>query len=363
MAKLTLEKISVANYEQKVAASTIDSQTIYWLDNGTIYVGNKLYGGKVSLITDDPTYPEQNVLYINTSTFAGKTWNGVSYDTVFKGYTTSVLDTSTDDLMPTAKAVATYVQNKIADVTASGAGVTALSYVSNGQLSMTKDGTNSTIDLTGMTYSPTYDSSTKKLTIPVVGGSALEVSLAQDTVVKAGRYNEATDELWLTIAEDGTYDDETKVIKIPVSGLIDVYTGKATNTATTTVSATNEISVDVKISAESGNSLTAKDDGLYVSVPSDATKIDKVEAGHVDEIITADADGDIKLSGVKVGGATLAATPNAVTVPTEVAVKSYADSVAQNALSNANTYTDSVATSTLTSAKEYADGLITWTNW
>lgn len=363
MAKLTLEKISAIAYTEKVNTSTIDTQTIYWLDNGTIYVGNSLYGGKISLITEDPQYPEQNTLYVNSTDFSAKVWNGVSWDTVAKGYTVNITDSSTDELMPTAKAVATYVQNKIADVAASGTGVTSLSYASNGQLAMTKDGTNSTIDLTGMTYSPTYDSATKKLTIPVVGSSALEVSLAQDTVVKAGKYNEDTDEIWLTIADDGSYDDETKLIKIPVSGLIDVYTGKATNTATTTVSATNEISVDVKISAESGNSLTAKDDGLYVSVPSDTTKVNKVEAGHVDEIITATAEGDIKLSGTKVGGSTLASTPDATTVASEIAVKTYADAVAQNALSNAKTYTDSVGGTTLQSAKDYADGLITWVNF
>ena len=363
MAKLILEKITVADYVTKVTKSTVDGQTIYWLDDGTIYVGNKLYGGKISLITEDPQYPEQNTLYFNSTDLSGKVWNGVSWNSVIKGYTTSLTDDSTDELMPTGKAVITYVQNKIADVAASGTGVTSLSYVSNGQLAMTKDGTNSTIDLTGMTYSPTYDSITKKLTIPVVGSSALEVSLAQDTVVKAGKYNQDSNEIWLTIAEDGTYDDETKLIKIPVTGLIDIYIGKATNTATATVSETNEISVDVKISAESGNSLVAKDDGLYVSVPADTSKIDKVEAGHVDEIITATADGGIKLSGTKVGGSTLSSTPDATTVATEVGVKTYADSVAQSALSSAKTYADSVGTTTLTSAKTYADGLITWVNW
>jgi hypothetical protein len=363
MAKLTLEKISVAAYNDKVTASTIDSKTIYWREDGTIYVGGSLYGGKFSFISTEPAYPEQNTLYINTTTLTGKVWNGVSWDTVTKGYTTNIADDSTDELMPTAKAVATYVQNKIADVAASGTGVTSLSYISNGQLAMTKDGTNSTIDLTGMTYSPTYDSVTKKLTIPVVGSSALEVSLAQDTVVKNGKYNEATNEIWLTIADDGSYDDDTKLIKIPVSGLIDVYTGKATNTATTTVSATNEISVDVKISAESGNSLITKDDGLYVSVPSDTTKVNKVDVGHVDEIITATADGYIKLSGTKVGGSTLSSTPDVNTVATEAAVKTYADAVATNALNNAKAYTDSIATTTLQSAKDYADGLIEWKNF
>lgn len=363
MGKLTLEKISVANYESKVAASEIDASTIYWLEDGTIYINNKLYGGKVKIIEADPTYPEMNTLYVDKNTLSIKIYNGVSFDTISKGYTITIADTATDELVPTAKAVAAYVQNKISDVAASGAGVTALSYVSNGQLAMTKDGTDSTIDLTGMTYSPTYDSSTKKLTIPIVGSSALEVNLEKDTVVTAGKYNQDTDEIWLTIAEDGSYDNEDLVIKIPVAGLVDVYTGKTTSTTSTTVSAANEISVDVKISAESGNSLVAKTDGLYVSVPSDANKLDKVDTGHVNEIISANADGTIKVSGKSIGGATLVPTPNENTVATEAAVKAYADTVASSALANAKTYSDSGDTSTLNAAKAYADELITWTNW
>ena len=214
-----------------------------------------------------------------------------------------------------------------------------------------------------MTYAPTYDETTRKLTIPIVGSSALEINFAKDTAVTAGKYNEDTNEIWLTLAEDRSYTDESKLIKIPAQGLIDIYTGKETTTTTTAVSETNEISVDVKISAEAGNSLSVKDDGLYVNVPSDTNKLDKVTTGHVDEIITANADGTIKTSGKSIGGDTLVPTPDANTIATEAAVKSYADTVSATALSNAKTYADNGDTSTLGSAKEYADGLITWINW
>lgn len=363
MGKLNLEKISVSDYKQKVSASEIDLRTIYWLDNGTIYVGNNLYGGKVEIIETDPDYPEMNTIYVDKNTLSMKIYNGVAFDTISKGYTISVTDTSTDELVPTAKAVASYVKNKIQEIAESGHGVTSISYVENGELSITKDGEESTIPLNGMTYSPTYDETTRKLTIPIVGSSALEINFAKDTAVTAGKYNEDTNEIWLTLAEDKTYTDESKLIKIPAQGLIDVYTGKETNTTTTTVSETNEISVNVKVSAESGNSLSVKDDGLYVNVPSDANKLDKVATGHVDEIITANADGTIKVSGKSVGGAILVPTPDSNTLATEAAVKSYADTVANEALNNAKTYTDNGDTSTLSSAKEYADGLITWINW
>lgn len=363
MAKLNLEKISVAAYKEKVSSSTVDSRTIYWLDNGTIYVGNTLYGGKVEIIESDPTYPEMNTIYVDKNTLQMKTYNGVSFDTISKGFTISITDSSTDELVPTAKAVASYVQNKVQEISESGLGITSISYVGDGELSVTKDGVDSTIPLNGMVYTPSYDETARKLTIPIVGSSALEINFAKDTAVTAGKYNEDTNEIWLTLAEDKTYTDESKLIKIPAQGLIDIYTGNETSTAITTVSDTNEISVNVKVSAESGNSLSVKSDGLYVNVPSDANKLDKVATGHVDEIITANADGTIKASGKSIGGSTLIPTPNSNTIATEVAVKSYADSVGNTALSNAKTYADSGDITTLNGAKEYADGLITWVNW
>ena len=363
MGKLSLEKISVSEYKKKVSASEIDLRTIYWLDDGTIYTGNNLYGGKIQIIESDPTFPEMNTIYVDKNTLQLKTFNGVSYDVISKGYTISLENTSSDDLVPTAKAVASYVQNKIQEVIESDSGITSISYLENGELSVTKDGETSTIPLNGMTYSPTYDEITRKLTIPIVGSSALEINFAKDTAVTAGKYNEDTNEIWLTLAEDKSYTDESKLIKIPAQGLIDIYTGKETTTTTTAVSETNEISVDVKISAEAGNSLSVKSDGLYVNVPSDANKLDKVATGHVDEIITANADGTIKTSGKSIGGDTLVPTPDANTIATEAAVKSYADTVSATALSNAKTYADNGDTSTLDSAKEYADGLITWVNW
>lgn len=363
MGKLSLEKISVSEYKKKVSASEIDLRTIYWLDDGTIYTGNNLYGGKIQIIESDPDYPEMNTIYVDKNTLSMKIYNGVAFDTITKGYTISITDASTDELVPTAKAVASYIQNKIQEISESDSGITSISYVGNGELSVTKDGAVSNIPLNGMTYAPSYDEVTRKLTIPIVGDSALEINFAKDTAVTAGKYNEDTNEIWLTLAEDKTFTDESKLIKIPAQGLIDIYTGKETSTTTTTVSDTNEISVDVKVSAENGNSLSIKEDGLYVNVPSDANKLDKVATGHVDEIITANADGTIKTSGKSIGGDTLVPTPDSNTLATEAAVKSYADTVSATALSNAKIYADNGDASTLDSAKEYADGLITWINW
>ena len=65
------------------------------------------------------------------------------------------------------------------------------------------------------------------------------------------------------------------------------------------------------------NDLNASITKLEEDVPK---KLDKVTVNKTDELITAQADGSVTASGKKIGGATLASTPNQNTVATEQAV-------------------------------------------
>lgn len=56
-------------------------------------------------------------------------------------------------------------------------------------------------------------------------------------------------------------------------------------------------------------------------------KLDKVTSNKTDEIITANTDGTIKASGKKIGGGSLAASPNANTLATEAAVREACNNV------------------------------------
>lgn len=60
--------------------------------------------------------------------------------------------------------------------------------------------------------------------------------------------------------------DETIYSFASLAALIDVYEGVDGTTANVTVSATNKITVDVKVSAEADNVIETKADGLYVNV-------------------------------------------------------------------------------------------------
>ena len=51
---------------------------------------------------------------------------------------------------------------------------------------------------------------------------------------------------------------------VSLESLIDIVTGEVTATTTTTVSDDNKISVAVNISAEEGNAVVSKTDGIYV---------------------------------------------------------------------------------------------------
>lgn len=355
------------NSEAYAALSEYDPKTLYFIsDKNCIYVRGKLYGGRFDLVTSFPADPETGVLYINKTSTEAKIWNGANWDVVAKGFTVAMSDSSDDSLLPTAKAVATYVSNKIADVTGgSGVFVTDISASGNGTITINKGENLNNVTLTNMVYSPTWDNSTRTLTLPIAGGTTLSVALGRDLVVKAGKYNSGTKEIWLSIAADGSYTNTEEVIKIPVSSLIDIYTGKNTSTATTTVSATNEISVDIKLSTKEGNALSidSLNDGLYVSVPDDTTKIDKVTTGHANEILIANADGGATLSDKTIGSAALSSTPNSNTDATEAAVKTYADTVGANAISTAASDATAKSNTAEQNAKAYADEIVKWTNW
>ena len=102
-------------------------------------------------------------------------------------------------------------------------------------------------------------------------------------------------------------EDEVTYSFVNLETLVDIYEGGETETATVTVDAdTNEITVEVKVSAEEGNILEVKDDGLYASVTTvdisgKADKLVDPESGDAvikaDQILVDDGAGNLKASG------------------------------------------------------------------
>jgi len=112
--------------------------------------------------------------------------------------------------------------------------------------------------------------------------------------------------------------------------LMNVYTAKVEGKdASTTVTIDGyTLDVNVNISKAEGNQLQLKDDGLYVPPSTEvdiSSKADKVTGAAAGDLAGLDANGNMTDSGKKVGGATMAGTPNADTLATEAAVKAFVE--------------------------------------
>ena len=93
---------------------------------------------------------------------------------------------------------------------------------------------------------------------------------------------------------------------VNLEALVDIYTGENTKSITLVVSEDNKISANVNVSAEEGNIISVKDDGIYASVTEvdisgKADKlVDPAEGAAVikaDQILVDDGTGNIAASG------------------------------------------------------------------
>ena len=105
-------------------------------------------------------------------------------------------------------------------------------------------------------------------------------------------------------------DNETVTYSfVNLEALVDVYTAKETNSITVTVSDTNEISADVKISTEEGNIISVKEDGLFAfvedtDISGKADKLVNPEEGEAiikaGQIFVDDGNGNLSASGITI---------------------------------------------------------------
>lgn len=194
--------------------------------------------------------------------------------------------------------------------------------VANSTAASTKD-----VTLTGVALGPTWVAATRTLTIPVAGGSDVVVDIGKDIFVDPAapsRYDETTDQIiiYLNDGDPGylpeydataTYsegdqihreDDDTEYvytanqdidtpeewtaahwtkggeyvapteIDVPIQGMIPVYTGGSTSTATVTVSGTT-ITSAVKLDQHSNNAITiAPDTGEGAELVTGGLRVD-----------------------------------------------------------------------------------------
>lgn len=348
-----------ANYDK---LTTKDANTLYFItDTRQIFKGTDEYTKSCKLVSALPASGQiQGLLYIRMTDYTFHIWNGTEFVQLNRPIVTEIPNAdASDDNLPTTKAVADYVNAKIAATEGKeGLFVTDVTYSpATGTLSVAKNGAPVPTVMSGLTHDPTYDAETRTIKLPVFGGDELVINLGKDLVVKTGTYNTNTNEIELTITTG-------EVVKIPVGALIDIYVGVVTPTAEVTVSDDNKISVNVRVSTKGNNSITVEEDGLYVAVPDAYTKAEadakvKVVNDKLDEHIK-DAVKHITADERKAWNAKptqdelAAAKDEAVSTAAADATKK-----ADNALASAKTYADGLNT-TMDGRVQVLEGAITW---
>ena len=310
---------------QYKAATTHSADNLYFLsDTKEIYRGDDLFTQSVIMYTGDlPTTPAVGQLYINETTLEGKTYTGTAWKTVIKAVSDTVTADGTNPV--SGKAVAAYVTDALKTAAAEAqAAFKEVSYskTTNKLTFTSNDGNTHEVEIDNLPVDLAFDKSgtegTGKLQLKDKAGNVIGtgVDLDLERFVKSGEYDADTKKITLYFD-----DKKTDKVEIDATALVDIYTGKATTTSTTTVSAGNEISVDVKISDKTGNILKSDANGLYVDAVDQSAKMDKDADAVAGNLAKFDADGNAVDAGLKAGGAALAETTDATTLATEKAVE------------------------------------------
>lgn len=378
---ITWHYITSTEYLAASDAVKTNDKLFFLSDTGEIYRGKQSFTESV-ILHSATEVPGKAVgkLYINSATLEGKIWNGSTWTTVIKPVA-ALINADDNATAVSGKAVATYVSERISEVTGSNGLVANVTYTadSNSLNVSMADGSTETVPMSNVAADLVYDSATGKLQVKNAQGTTIGtgINLDLERFVSAASYDHETRTITLSF-------NSGDPLTIDVGDLVDTYTGLSTSTISMAISG-NRVSAAVILSKESDNQLVELSDGLYVAPtdlsgkmdlvnsanphsvaifnaagqvtdvglaygaatikasPNDKTlateaavaairtalqtsidgKIAKVDTGKENEIILATADGQAKTSGVKIGGETLAATPDAATIATEKAVQTY----------------------------------------
>jgi hypothetical protein len=274
------------------ALESYDSSTLYFTsDTKKIFKGSEDYTESVVIVKERPATPAVGKVYFidpnfgetvdgtktsaaSLETYINGKWVVLNYEVV--GSISSIDESIVDKVVPSVKAVKEYVDNSAVGI-AQGTEAGTLDYT-------TASGTTPVV-VPGVALKPIYDSSLRKITIPVTAtaeeeATNVEINLGKDIYIDPtaeNGYNASTKTIDLYL-NDGTEGKEATKISIPAASLIDVYTGETTSSAKVEVSDDNKISVNIVLASDGGLKI-ATDGGVAVDFDVVASK------AYVEEVI------------------------------------------------------------------------------
>ena len=332
-----------------------DVNTLYFLtDTGRIYKGDIDLTNSIVPVASTPEASAAiaNKLYINTTDLSLQvTTDNAAWIKLSPGFLTDGANWAEAD--GNKLATIGLIKEGIAEAITEAA-VTVDFAKATGTVTV---GDSSTV-LTGVAHDVTYDSSQMVLTIPVYGGDNVVVNIPKDKFVTAGKFyedypaeGEPTHHNVIVL----TIDNQVEPVIIPAESLVNVYTAdNEGKDIQITVTEDNKISAAIKLQGATGGKIavtaadgsidestfTIQNSGNVASMTATdipvatlimaainaavANKMDKI-SGIQNNLLIFGADNTIVDSGKKIGGATLAGTPDENTLATEAAVKAAID--------------------------------------
>ena len=264
---------------------TKDASTLYFCtDTGKMYKGDVDFTESVKVVATKPTTPVVGKVYILQDTNTVESYDGSAWHTITPAVSAQVGLSSTDDTVPTSKAVYDFVTKIAETITGSDKVVVSMESTTPGKVTYkTADEKPHEFDLTGVNTGVQYDATTRKFTFHTVGSDDLVVELGKDIFVDPtgdNSYHPDTKEIWLTL-NNGLDGTAATVIKIPAAGLVNILTGETSSSVKVTVDNTSgkiKAEAVVKANAEGfTNALKLDEGGLYVDLSGYTTTVDLTE--------------------------------------------------------------------------------------
>lgn len=299
----------------RLAAQEKDTNALYFLeDTREIYKGASLFTQSTELVS---SFPEagaaQGRIYINQSTLEGRIWNGSEWRTVIEKVAQTLTE-ETETKAVSGEAVKQYVKQHVTTAVADKVKNISFDKLSKQLTYETGNGTVNNVNIDGFLTGAKYNQKTGMLSFDVQGGRGIHINLPKDNFVESGRYDTDSKSIILELVSGDR-------VEIPAEDLIDVNEFESTATIDMTVTTEGKVSADVIVDQTTGNNqLRATAHGLYVEATDLSNTLSKVATNKANEIIVANEDGTVKVSGLQAGTDTITGEGNVKTLATEAAV-------------------------------------------
>ena len=302
---------------------SLSADSLYFLtDTHEIYKGAVPFTESVVIYSgSEPSSPARRKIYINSATGEGKIYTGTEWQTVIKPIESTVTPDGTNPI--NSAAVIAYVTEQINNVTGGESIVKSVTYNPTGNKLVVTNGAGEPTEvvLSGLGVSLEYTSDTGELKLKDVTGAVLgsTINLDLERFVQSGSYDDEAKTITLV------FNDSSSPVVIPVGDLVDTYTAADTDTVHLTVTS-NQFAAEVIVSETAGNMLQATEDGLYVAATNLSNYMQLVASASTTAIPMLNAQGQVINGTMTAGGASIAGTPNATTLATELAVNALVQS-------------------------------------